>query len=97
MSFIGNALTRERIACKMTQKQLAEITDFSPQFINDVEHGRRIPAPETVLRFANMFPESVDSAWWLWLALYDTWGPEIAAAMRRFAAAEAHGDWPEDA
>ena len=95
MSLIGYAISRERVACGMTQKQLSEITEFSPQFVNDVERGRRIPAPETVLRFANVFP-SADSAWWLWLALYDQWGHEIAATMRRFAARERGAEWPED-
>lgn len=91
MSFIGGAVKANRQRAKMTGKALAEQTRLSRQYITDIEMGRRIPPPETVLNIANVFPE-VDSTWWLWLLLRDSWGNETAELMRRHAVACYLGD-----
>jgi transcriptional regulator with XRE-family HTH domain len=90
MSFIGGAIRASRKRAGLTGKQMAEQTKFSPQYIGDIEMGRRVPPPETVLAICNLFPDE-DPAWWLWLLLRDSWGSEIATTMERFAARRALG------
>ncbi len=45
---IAGALRRARKAAGMTQRQIAERLDLSPQYISDIEAGRR-PCPPRVL------------------------------------------------
>ena len=90
MSFIGEAIKRERKLAGLTSKQLAERVNLSQQYVGDVQFGRRIPPVETMFVFANQFPD-VDSAWWAWLLLRDLWGDEIVKVMRRQAARQALG------
>jgi transcriptional regulator with XRE-family HTH domain len=86
MSRVGNALKRERKACGMTTAQVAEQVTLTPQYIRLIECGGAIPSMESTLKLANVFPD-VDTAWWLWLLLRDTWGNEVAEVMRRHAIA----------
>jgi transcriptional regulator with XRE-family HTH domain len=90
MSYIGEAIKRERKLAGLTSKQLAERTGLSQQYVGDVQFGRRIPTVETMLLFANQFPD-VDSAWWAWLLLRDLWGDEIVKVMQRLVTRQALG------
>jgi transcriptional regulator with XRE-family HTH domain len=93
MSLIGAAIQVERNLAGLTNKQIAEMTGLSQQYVGDVQLGRRIPAVETMLLFANLFPH-VDSAGWAWLVLRDLWGEEIATTMRQYAARQEEGGAP---
>lgn len=75
----------------LTGVEFAERLHISPQFVNDVKHGRRLPTPDRVLQFASQFSD-VDSAEWLWLLLTDLWGEPIAAMMQEHAKASEDGD-----
>jgi transcriptional regulator with XRE-family HTH domain len=84
MSEIGDAIRRRRKASGLTALALAERLHISPQFVNDIEYGRRLPTPDRVLQFANQWSD-VDSAAWLWLLLTDLWGDPIATTMHAWA------------
>lgn len=92
MTFIGAAIKRERTAAGMTSKQLAERTGLSQQYVGDVQHGRRVPSVETMLKIANVFPD-VDSARWLILLLRDLWGaPIVDLISKHIIAAHEQGE-----
>jgi len=82
---IGTAISTHRRACTMQQKVLAEQAEISPQYLCDIELGKRLPPFDTVLDIANVFPD-VDSTAWLWELLSDSWGPTVASVMRAWAA-----------
>lgn len=86
MSRLGDALSAALRSSGMTGVEFAERLHISPQFVNDVKHGRRLPTPDRVLQFANQFPDA-DSAEWLWLLLTDLWGDPIATTMREYVLA----------
>lgn len=92
MSRIGKTIKARRQAFGMTGKGLACAAEFMPQYISDIELGRRVPPMETVLRIANVFPD-VDSTAWLWLLLEDLWGAEVVATMKRWAVVEDAKEW----
>lgn len=82
---IGMAISTQRKACQMQQKVLAAQAEISPQYLCDIELGKRLPPFDTVLDIANAFPD-VDSTAWLFLLLSDLWGPSVAMTMRAWAA-----------
>ena len=84
VSRIGTLIREARTACGMTSKQLAEQTGLSQQYVGEVQRGSRIPSPETMLLFANIFPDE-DTTAWCWELLADVWGPSIAGHMREHA------------
>lgn len=87
MSQIGDAIRARRMA-SMAASRLAELTLLSPQYINDIELGRRLPPVTTVIAIANEFPD-VELSSWLWLLLSDQWGQPIVDVMREYAVASA--------
>jgi transcriptional regulator with XRE-family HTH domain len=48
----------------MTQAQLAFGLCVSPQYINDIEHGRRFVTPQLVAQLAHLFPADVRPVQW---------------------------------
>lgn len=48
----------------LTQKQLAERLSITPQYLNDIEHGRRFGTPELVAKLADLFPADVHPIVW---------------------------------
>lgn len=87
MSFIGLAINHARTRAGMSNKALAEQTGLSQQFVGDVQRGQRIPTMETMLLFANVFPD-VDSAQWAWYVVRDLYGAPLADLLWGFAVVE---------
>lgn len=85
MTRIGVAIRTQRKACKMQQDALARQAEISPQYLCDIELGKRLPPFDTVLDIANVFTD-VDSAAWLWELLADLWGPSVVSVMRESVA-----------
>jgi len=48
MSF-GTKVAEERKKLEISQKELAEKVDISPQYLNDIEHGKRNPDSDTLI------------------------------------------------
>lgn len=54
LTTFGREITRARKALSLTQKQLADSVcredgeTISPQYLNDIEHDRRVPASEVI-------------------------------------------------
>ena len=86
MSQIGDAIRMRRTAENIAANRLAGLTMLSPQYISDIELGRRLPTVETTVNIANVFPD-VELPAWLWLLLTDQWGQPIVDTMQRYAVA----------
>lgn len=87
MTRIGDAIRSQRVAVAMQQNELARRAELSPQYVCDIETGKRLPPFDTVLDIANVFPE-VDSAAWLVLLLRDLWGSSVVNVMARYFVAQ---------
>lgn len=49
-SSFGLAVSQARKEKKMSQKELATQISISPQYLNDIEHDRRSPSSETLIK-----------------------------------------------
>lgn len=52
---LGDVLKRLRATAGLSQKQLAEKLSVSPQYINDLEHHRRLGSVEIVQEICDVF------------------------------------------
>lgn len=82
MSRIGDAIKAERELCDASQTTLARDARISREYLANIEAGRQLLPPETLLTIANQFMD-VDTAEWLWLLLEDLWGEPIADLMKK--------------
>lgn len=57
---IGIRIRQERQRNKLSQEQLAELADASPQYISHIETGRKKTSLEILVRIANALNVSVD-------------------------------------
>ena len=57
---IGNRIRQERIRNKLSQENLAELTDCSPQYISHIETARKKVSLEMLIKIANTLHVSVD-------------------------------------
>ena len=57
---IGKRIRQERLAAKLSQAELAELADVSPQYISLVENGRKQLSLTVLLRVASTLSASVD-------------------------------------
>lgn len=55
---LADIVVRLRSAVKMTQKQLAEKLNVSPQYVNDLEHRRRLGSVQFVEAVCDEFAAS---------------------------------------
>jgi len=46
---------------KITQSQLAKNIHISPSYMNDIEHGRRLPSLKVAIEIAKAINESLDN------------------------------------
>lgn len=82
LTTFGREITKARKAKGWTQKQLAEAVrredgePISPQYLNDIEHDRRIPAGEVIRALASAL--DADSDYLHYLA--KKWPDDIADA-----------------
>jgi transcriptional regulator with XRE-family HTH domain len=60
MASTGDRIREIREAKKLTQDQLAEMSDISKGFLSDVENGKRNVSSEYLLRIANVLGASID-------------------------------------
>jgi transcriptional regulator with XRE-family HTH domain len=58
---------RQARVAAMTLREAAQVTGFSPSYLCDIEHARRLPPPETIKRLAQVIRVSPDRWLWLWL------------------------------
>ena len=57
---IGSRIRQERTRNQLSQEQLAELTDSSPQYISHIETARKKPSLEMIVRIANVLDITVD-------------------------------------
>ena len=58
--YIGQRIRQERLRHRLSQEQLAELTDSSPQYISHIETARKKASLEMLVRIANALNTSVD-------------------------------------
>ena len=58
--YIGQRVRQERLRHRLSQEQLAELTDSSPQYISHIETARKKASLEMLVRIANAMNTSVD-------------------------------------
>ena len=58
--YIGQRIRQERTRNRLSQEQLAELTDSSPQYISHIETARKRASLEMLVRIANALNISVD-------------------------------------
>ena len=58
--YIGQRVRQERLRHHLSQEQLAELTDSSPQYISHIETARKKASLEMLIRIANALNTSVD-------------------------------------
>ena len=58
--YIGQRVRQERTKHRLSQEQLAELTDSSPQYISHIETARKKASLEMLVRIANALNISVD-------------------------------------
>ena len=57
---IGHCIRQERIRNRLSQENLAELTNSSPQYISHIETARKKPSLEMLVKIANTLQISVD-------------------------------------
>ena len=57
---VGNRIQERRLAKKLTQQKLAEMTELSDVYIGYIEQGKRRTSIEALLRIANALGCTVD-------------------------------------
>ena len=55
---IGEQIRSLRTAAGMTQEQLAEAADLTPQYVGQIERGDRLPRLESLARIVQVFEAS---------------------------------------
>lgn len=85
MTGLGTAIREHRKALGWDQKALAQRVRLSPQYVCDIELGRRTPPPSVVVDLAVVMDIDSTPLMWLWLAEHV--GDEMAEAMRTEARA----------
>lgn len=81
----GRAVSNARKAKEINQKQLAEAIKredgepISPQYLNDIEHDRRIPASEVIKQIAELL--ELDADYLHFLA--KKWPDDLAASAAK--------------
>lgn len=74
LATFGKVVSEARKTKEMNQKQLAELVkrddgeSISPQYLNDIEHNRRTPAPEVIKQLAEVL--QIDEDYLRYLANY---------------------------
>ena len=58
--YIGQRIRQERLRNRLSQEQLAELTESSPQYISHIETARKKASLEMILKIANSLDVSVD-------------------------------------
>jgi transcriptional regulator with XRE-family HTH domain len=83
LTTFGREITKARKTKEMTQKQLADAARredgeaISPQYLNDIEHDRRVPSSEVIRALAAVL--SLDPDYMHYLA--KKWPDDIAEAL----------------
>ena len=110
-STFGEFLREERRKKSWSLKELGERLEstrgeggVSPQYLNDLEHGRRNPSEELIVQFAKLFHAELETLQAMtqrglpavgeYLAGYAATSPEVGRVFRR-AAEVGFTDWPE--
>lgn len=76
---LGSVITTARKAKGLSQKELAERVALSPQYLNDIEHDRRMPSsPGFVTQVAKVL--SLDADYLSFLA--DTWPDSLRRQIK---------------
>ena len=57
---IGLRIRKQRIKARMSQEQLAEAIEASPQYISHIETARKKASLEMIVNIANVLDTSVD-------------------------------------
>ncbi len=60
LEIMGQRITRRRRILQLTQEQLAEKADLSPQFVSYAESGKRAIRPEKLLKLSTALGVSAD-------------------------------------
>ena len=60
LEIMGQRITRRRRILQLTQEQLAEKADLSPQFVSYAESGKRAIRPENLLKLSTALGVSAD-------------------------------------
>jgi transcriptional regulator with XRE-family HTH domain len=76
---IGQRIKRERLALKMTQRELAEAVDVGVPHISKVEAGRENPSDDLLRRLARVFKADVDELLLVARRLPETMMEDLAA------------------
>lgn len=80
---VGQAIRAAREIHRMEAKQLASFAALSPQYLCDIELGRRLPTPDVLARISRApLGLSFPALLWLWFA--EEVGDEAAGQVRRF-------------
>lgn len=78
---LGTLLHDQRRALGVEAKAVAQRVGLSAQYLSDIEHGRRIPPPETLVRLAAVLGLDATALCWEWVALQVP--EEVLERMRR--------------
>ena len=56
----GKRLRKHRKDRKLTLDQMAELVELSPNYLGDIERGKKFPGTETLIRIVNVLDISAD-------------------------------------
>ena len=56
----GKRLRKHRKDRKLTLDQMAELVELSPNYLDDIERGKKFPGTETLIRIVNVLDISAD-------------------------------------
>lgn len=59
-SLIGKRLRRQREKFRLTREKFSEKVDISPQFLAEIENGKKGMSAETLYKICSVFPISAD-------------------------------------
>ncbi len=76
---LGELIRLIRKASGGTQLALSLVANISPQYWNDIESGRRIPPPDTLVRIEEALNVPTPTLLWAWVRLHV--GDETADLM----------------
>lgn len=57
---LGEQIRRARIKAELSLRELARRLDLSPSYINDIEHDRRVPSEEVLIKIATELDLDID-------------------------------------
>lgn len=58
---MGDRIRKARKEKRMTQEQLAEAADISPQFVGHIERGTKVPSVKTLYAICKVIEKTMDS------------------------------------